>query len=339
MSSNSAAFLGDGTGPEYLATDQHGLRYETGFFQKSMSSMKVKLRIPAQRPTSQTPTNENEIKKKLKISKTGIKVVDQLIMDPTTLKETCQKLLVTLTSDPSIGPFLELVSSQDYPVYYELIESPISIHEIDEKLNSNAYHSLNEFKQDVMLMFNNCFKFNQKNSEIYIVAQELKRKFEVALEGGQSGSKRSLKSSGLLNRLSVPNSLSSGQSLLDDPRTHSKTPAGTKSNSVMDTPAKKKAVLKKKTETPSKQPGQEIFSLIKQGVLEPFKKAVNELSDPNTLFKTSLFNSSFTWGVIHACAYYGQQRMLDYIITSRQANIELEDTWFGGVFFINFREL
>jgi hypothetical protein len=48
--------------------------------------------------------------------------------------------------------FLELPSQQDYPEYYELIDDPISITEIQNKLN-NINYSLPQFYKDINVYY------------------------------------------------------------------------------------------------------------------------------------------------------------------------------------------
>ena len=314
--------------------------------------MKLKLKI------SDEPA-EQKINRKLKISRTGIQVTDangnitptdhkstpipksrlangdtkfMNNNDPIIVKETITKLLDQMKQDYQFGPFLELVSKADYPSYFELIETPISLTEIQKKFDLNNYTSLIEFKQDVDLMFSNCFKFNQKQSDIYVLGQELKKKFQNMLLDSQSVQKRSLKSSGLLKRLSV----GQGDDINITPGMKPK-----------QSPSKRlKPTLETKTETPSKakivakipDPTNDIFSLIKQGSLEKFKEKVNDIKDLNFLQKTNMFDSHFTWGLLHACSYHGQQRMIDYLVL-RKCDLELQDTWFGGVIIINKRPL
>jgi hypothetical protein len=148
--------------------------------------MKVKLNL------SKTP---NTIKKKIKISKDGIKVtkililvIDKWVIDPALIKDTCANLLQTLEKNKEIEPFKNLISKKDYPDYYEIIENPISLKEIGAKIKKSLYGEMDEFKNDILLMFNNCKTYNQPGSEIYQQATHLSEDFlktyELLRKGG-----------------------------------------------------------------------------------------------------------------------------------------------------------
>lgn len=115
--------------------------------------MKVKLNLGAAQPS---PTI-----KKFKISKQGIQVVDQWNLDQSLIKETAQKLIDLMLAHPKISNFLELVPKDEYPDYYVLIENPISVAEIQQKVKQNQYSQIDDFKSDFMLMFSNCKTYNQ----------------------------------------------------------------------------------------------------------------------------------------------------------------------------------
>ncbi|KAG8931931.1 hypothetical protein FRC02_001953 [Tulasnella sp. 418] len=69
--------------------------------------------------------------------------------------------------------FLELPSKRKYPEYYKVIKRPISLEEIKTKLLSYEYKSLSSVKADFDLMFKNAKHFNEKNSGIWLDAQNL----------------------------------------------------------------------------------------------------------------------------------------------------------------------
>lgn len=63
--------------------------------------------------------------------------------------------------------FEELPSPEDYPDYYELITSPVSLQEIEDRNSRNEYDSLSDVKSDVIKMCKNAMKYNTKDSEVY----------------------------------------------------------------------------------------------------------------------------------------------------------------------------
>lgn len=51
---------------------------------------------------------------------------------------------------------------------------------------------------------------------------------------------------------------------------------------------------------------------------------------PDTLFETKVFEeSTFTWGALHAAAYYGAKGIIN-LLMELNANVELQDTWYKG---------
>ncbi|CDK24477.1 unnamed protein product [Kuraishia capsulata CBS 1993] len=69
--------------------------------------------------------------------------------------------------------FNKLPSNKLYPDYYQLIENPISIHEIRSKIASKKYLDANQFLQDVELMANNANFYNDPESDIALDAKKI----------------------------------------------------------------------------------------------------------------------------------------------------------------------
>ncbi|KAJ8965409.1 hypothetical protein NQ314_004161 [Rhamnusium bicolor] len=63
--------------------------------------------------------------------------------------------------------FMKLPSKIDYPDYYEVINNPIDMEKIAQKLKSNAYETLDDLVSDFVLMFDNACKYNEPDSQIY----------------------------------------------------------------------------------------------------------------------------------------------------------------------------
>ena len=99
-----------------------------------------------------------------------------------------------------IGMFMQKPSKKDYPDYYEVINHPIDMTMINEKIKKSMYKSTENFIQDCRLMFNNCRQYNEEGSEIvkdantlerrlYLKAKELGINMAVGV-GGQIGRPR-----------------------------------------------------------------------------------------------------------------------------------------------------
>lgn len=65
--------------------------------------------------------------------------------------------------------FTDDSSLQEYPDYYEVIKKPINLEIISQKLKGNCYESLDDLISDFVLMFDNAFKYNEPDSQIYKV--------------------------------------------------------------------------------------------------------------------------------------------------------------------------
>ncbi|KAJ3816872.1 P-loop containing nucleoside triphosphate hydrolase protein, partial [Lentinula raphanica] len=81
-------------------------------------------------------------------------------------------------------PFLALPRKTVWPLYYEVIQHPISISHIRNMMlagPSKGYSSLKEFVAAWRLLFSNARTFNEPNSLIYIYADDLETAFNTQL--------------------------------------------------------------------------------------------------------------------------------------------------------------
>ncbi|CAO3621454.1 unnamed protein product [Mucor hiemalis] len=78
--------------------------------------------------------------------------------------------------------FMDLVSKRDYPLYYTMIKTPISMNMIKKRLNSTYYRTIAHFRDDFHLMFNNARTFNEEGSFVYEDANEMQKLFDAKLE-------------------------------------------------------------------------------------------------------------------------------------------------------------
>lgn len=79
-----------------------------------------------------------------------------------------------------IYPFLQPVDpiALNLPDYTTIIKQPMDLSTIEDKLLNEEYKTPEEFYQDVMLMFNNCYLYNPKTLPIYQMAQEMEKIFK-----------------------------------------------------------------------------------------------------------------------------------------------------------------
>ncbi|ODV80450.1 Bromodomain-containing protein [Suhomyces tanzawaensis NRRL Y-17324] len=73
------------------------------------------------------------------------------------------------------GPFVKLPPKKLYPDYYEIIDTPISLAEIQKKLKQNKYpvDSTHEYLADFQLLLDNAAKYNDPESWIVASAQKI----------------------------------------------------------------------------------------------------------------------------------------------------------------------
>ncbi|GAB7362068.1 hypothetical protein MBLNU230_g2102t1 [Neophaeotheca triangularis] len=74
-----------------------------------------------------------------------------------------------------IDPFLGIPPRNQYPDYHQLIPNPISMAEIEKKINKKQYQNLRSFRQDIALMCANCRQYNEDTSTLYQDANLIER--------------------------------------------------------------------------------------------------------------------------------------------------------------------
>lgn len=104
---------------------------------------------------------------------------------PMTAEEARNKRLINLynavynhVDDDGHRPrdtFMILPSKEDYPDYYEVIQEPIDLTMIKERMDSNKYPTHQAMVADLRLMFNNARRYNEEDSQVYHDADTLDR--------------------------------------------------------------------------------------------------------------------------------------------------------------------
>lgn len=74
--------------------------------------------------------------------------------------------------------FMCLPSRKDFPEYFNVIEKPIAMNKIRERIEKLQYPDEQAFMDDLKLMFDNCKYFNEETSQIYKDAQQLEELLE-----------------------------------------------------------------------------------------------------------------------------------------------------------------
>ncbi|XP_072321866.1 bromodomain adjacent to zinc finger domain protein 2B isoform X8 [Eucyclogobius newberryi] len=90
----------------------------------------------------------------------------------------CRVLLAELERHQDAWPFLSPVNLKSVPGYKKVIKKPMDFSTIREKLVSSQYQNLETFIIDVNLVFENCEKFNEDNSDIGRAGHNMRKFFE-----------------------------------------------------------------------------------------------------------------------------------------------------------------
>ncbi|XP_063423575.1 uncharacterized protein LOC134707595 isoform X2 [Mytilus trossulus] len=75
-------------------------------------------------------------------------------------------------------PFREEVKSNDVPDYYKTIKRGMCYDMVAHKLRNGFYSQMEEFVDDMRLVYSNCYQYHEKNSDIYKAGVEMETFFE-----------------------------------------------------------------------------------------------------------------------------------------------------------------
>uniref|UniRef100_A0A1B6CTW9 Bromo domain-containing protein n=2 Tax=Clastoptera arizonana TaxID=38151 RepID=A0A1B6CTW9_9HEMI len=75
-------------------------------------------------------------------------------------------------------PFLRPVTRSEVPDYHNIIKRPMDFGTVKHKLNMLEYRNNSEVIADARLVFDNCFIYNQADTEIYQCGLRLQKAFE-----------------------------------------------------------------------------------------------------------------------------------------------------------------
>ncbi|XP_060732641.1 bromodomain adjacent to zinc finger domain protein 2B isoform X3 [Tachysurus vachellii] len=92
--------------------------------------------------------------------------------------ELCRLLLVELQTHQDAWPFMMPVNPKSVPGYRKVIKKPMDFSTIQDKLSNNQYLNLETFIIDVNLVFENCEKFNEDDSDIGRAGHSMRRFFQ-----------------------------------------------------------------------------------------------------------------------------------------------------------------
>ncbi|KAK9477533.1 hypothetical protein V1514DRAFT_333563 [Lipomyces japonicus] len=78
--------------------------------------------------------------------------------------------------------FMVEPDADEYPAYYQVIKSPMAFETIKSKIGSGKYRTIEQFKDDTILIFKNATIFNEEGSQVYNDALHLQKAFESRLD-------------------------------------------------------------------------------------------------------------------------------------------------------------
>lgn len=88
-----------------------------------------------------------------------------------------QQLLCDLQNHQSAWPFAQPVSRDDVADYYEVIKEPMDLSTMEQRLEADAYSSVEQLLYDARLIFNNCRSYNNETTTYYKNATKLEKFF------------------------------------------------------------------------------------------------------------------------------------------------------------------
>lgn len=94
----------------------------------------------------------------------------------------CFAVLDTVYNHELSEPFRHEVKSKDVPDYYKTIKRGMCYDMIAHKLRNGIYQKLDEFTDDMRLIFDNCFQYHTEGSLTYLAGLEMQKFFEKKMQ-------------------------------------------------------------------------------------------------------------------------------------------------------------
>lgn len=95
----------------------------------------------------------------------------------------CGAIMRNLKKHRDAAPFLHPVDyvKLNIPDYPQVVKYPMDLSTVDRKLHVGDYDAVEEFINDIRLVFNNCYKFNGPEAMISMLCQNVESAFEKSL--------------------------------------------------------------------------------------------------------------------------------------------------------------
>ena len=98
-------------------------------------------------------------------------------MDPEN-RDKCFIVMQTLFKHPCTEIFRQPVDTTVIKNYLDIIKKPMDLSTVYNNLKNNKYSSVNRWKDDVDLIWNNAKKFNHEDSTFYLLAERSQKLFQ-----------------------------------------------------------------------------------------------------------------------------------------------------------------
>ncbi|CCW66878.1 unnamed protein product [Phytomonas sp. Hart1] len=92
-------------------------------------------------------------------------------------KSECLLFIKKLWEADTLSMFYHPVSKTEVPNYYDVIKNPMDLSTIKANIEKGVYKQDSDVETDVALMLTNALLFNEKGSEWYNLAKELRKKY------------------------------------------------------------------------------------------------------------------------------------------------------------------
>ncbi|RCI01402.1 hypothetical protein CU098_010287 [Rhizopus stolonifer] len=103
----------------------------------------------------------------------------QAVMTPAE-KKWCMQTIRALKKHKRAIAFLDPVDPIQFniPDYFDIIKHPMDLGTVEKKLLADAYKSVDEFKADIQLMFDNCYLYNNPGDPVCLDAKKLEEHYQ-----------------------------------------------------------------------------------------------------------------------------------------------------------------
>lgn len=99
-------------------------------------------------------------------------------------KTKCEEILNSLISFPICYPFLQLIDPErdGAPDYYQFVSKPMALVEVKRKLSEDKYKTIQEFKDDIELIWSNAKAYNGDGTLFTDMALEARHWFNKKMK-------------------------------------------------------------------------------------------------------------------------------------------------------------